>query len=52
MDFQGRICLPIIDMIEQDEFVLLDAYYVDISNVEIFIVHIPWHFFLSKVIDL
>ena len=51
MDLEGKICLRIIDRIEQDEFVLLDRYYGDISKVKIYIAHIPWHFFIAKMID-
>ena len=51
MDLEGKSCLRIIDRIEQDEFVLLDRYYGDISKVKIYIAYIPWHFFIAKMID-
>ena len=48
MKLHNRICLRIIDRIEQDEFVLLDRYYSNIKKKTIYLVHIPWHFFLAK----
>ena len=51
MMLQDKVCVRIIDRIEQDEFVLLDRYYGDLSRKTIYITHIPWHFFLAKLID-
>ena len=51
MHLHGKICLRIIDRIEQDEFVLLDRFYGDIMKKKIYIAHIPWHFFIARAID-
>ena len=51
MELQDKVCVRIIDRIEQDEFVLLDRYYGDRQKKTIYITHIPWHFFIAKLID-
>ena len=51
MELQYKLCVRIIDRIEQDEFVLLDRYYGDRQKQTIYITHIPWHFFIAKLID-
>ena len=47
----GRVCVRIIDKIEHDKFTLLDKYFGDLKNKVIYLAHIPWHFFLVKLID-
>ena len=51
LDLNDKLCLRIIDKIEQDAFVLLDRYFGDIRKKSIYIAHIPWHFFISKRLD-
>ena len=51
MDLHDKVCLRIIDKIEFDKFTLLDRFFGDIRKRKIYLVHIPWHFFLGKYLD-
>ena len=45
-----KVCVRIIDRIEHDTFTLLDKHFGDRNRKTIYIAHVPWHFFLTKVI--
>merc|ERR1712242_632896 len=47
----SKVCVRIIDKIEHDKFILLDTHFGDLKNKIIYVTHIPWHFFLAKLID-
>ena len=51
LKINDRVCLRIIDKIDHDTFTLLDRYFGDITKRVIYLAHIPWHFFLAKVLD-
>ena len=51
MQLDGKVCLRIIDKIEHNTFTLLDRYFGDIRKKNIYLAHVPWHFFLSKRLD-
>ena len=51
LKINDRVCLRIIDKIDHDTFTLLDRYFGDITKKVIYLAHIPWHFFLAKVLD-
>ena len=51
MELEEKICLRIIDKIEHNTFTLLDRYFGDIRKKSIYLAHVPWHFFLGKMLD-
>ena len=50
MKLDDSICRGIIDEIDQDDFVLLDNYYGNIKKKTMYIVHVPCHFVIVKLI--
>ena len=50
LGINDKVCLRIIDKIDYDTFTLLDRYFGDITKKVIYITHVPWHFFIAKLL--
>ena len=51
LDLKDKACLRFIDKIEYRSFTLLDRYFGTLGKKTIYIVHVPWHFFIAKRLD-
>ena len=51
LNLRDKACLRIIDKIEHRTFTVLDRYFGTLGKKTVFIVHVPWHFFMAKRLD-
>ena len=51
LNLQDKACLRIIDKIEHRSFTLLDRYFGSLGKRTLYIVHVPWHFFVAKRVE-
>ena len=51
LNLNDKACLRFIDKIEYRSFTLIDRYFGTLGKKTLYIVHVPWHFFIAKRLD-